>query len=112
VPGNAGRFPVFWAYVNHLPQVVTCHRVSEVIDGGPPLLHFPIKTTPTDTVWSITIKMMNFFPEIIERSIQLIDDGKSETLTLNIPETYGPRPTKKDVAHYRELLLRNRSKSD
>jgi len=109
VPGNAGRFPVFWAYLKGMPQVVTCHRVSEVIDGGAPLLHVPIQTTLQDSVWQITEKMMRRFPEIIERSMRLIDEGKSETMSLNIPEIYGPRPTQKDIALYRELLFRNRS---
>jgi len=110
VPGNAGRFPVFWAYLKNLPQFVTCHSVSEVVDGGKPILHVPIETLPEDSVWSITERIMHRFPEIMGHSISLIDEGKSEILSLTIPEFYGPRPTKKDIMQYRDLLLHRRSR--
>jgi methionyl-tRNA formyltransferase len=111
VPGNAGRFPVFWAFVKGFPQVVTCHRVTSVIDGGVPVLHYPIETSSADTVWTVTLKIRARFPEIIERAMQLIDDGRSEALELSIPRFYGPTPTSADVALYRRLLRDRRNTS-
>ncbi len=111
VPGNAGRFPVFWAYMKDLPQVVTCHRITEVIDGGTPVLHYRLDSPRTESVWDTTLKIRERFPEIIERAIHLIDDGASETFELSIPRFYGPPPSRSDVARYRELLRRARAES-
>lgn len=110
LPGNRGRFPLFWAYVKKLPQFITCHRISEEIDVGDSIYHCPLDAKPTDGVAELMEKTIRLFPEVMEKTISLIDSGKTEITQIPFPGFYGKRPTRTEIAAYEMELKRARAK--
>ncbi len=109
LPGNRGRFPMFWAYVKKIPQYITCHRVSEVIDGGESIYHHSLPNDPKFGVDELMMLTIDLFPEVMKRSISLIDENRRQTITIPFPNFYGKQPTGKEISEYHVELSRTRS---
>jgi hypothetical protein len=111
VPGNAGRYPAFWAHRKGLPQVLSVHRVNEKIDDGPAVLHHPLRSGSEVSVHELMLELLEVFPAVVVKTIQLIESGQREVMDVQFDHFYGPRPTQKEIAAYHRDLKRVKTAS-
>ena len=86
------------------PQFLTCHRIDETIDGGHPIYHYRLPLDETHGVKEMMEHLMAKFPAMLPHVIELLNDGRTETETLDWPSVYGPQPTGSEIKRYHASL--------
>ena len=79
LPKYRGRTPHVWAIINGEKQTgITVHKIDMGIDSGDILLQQKVDINKNDTGNDILIKYNNLYPDLIDKSIRLIEENKAK----------------------------------
>lgn len=79
LPRYGGFAPLNWALVNGEHEVgVTVHFMDDELDAGDIVLQQRVPVDPTDTATDLFHKTLPLFPDLILRSLELIESGRQD----------------------------------
>lgn len=79
LPRYGGFAPLNWALINGETEVgVTVHFMDDELDTGDIVLQQRVPVEPTDTATDLFHKTLPLFPELVLRSLELIESGKQD----------------------------------
>ncbi len=110
LPRNKGRFPIFWAFVRDEVQGMTCHRVSEEIDGGEIICQQVVACELSDDVASMLEKITLLSPSFFEEAFDRIVNNNPQQNLISGESFYGPTPTKDQIKSYQRIIHARRLK--
>lgn len=98
LPKYRGKNPLNWVLINGEKETgVTVHYINEGIDAGGILARKKIKIFQGDTAGSLQKKFVQAAPDLIERTIGLIRNGRARAIPQNEKEaSYYPPRTAED----------------
>ncbi len=110
LPRNKGRFPVFWAFMRHDPQGMTCHRIVEKIDAGEILCQTVVETSTKDDVATVLNKITKLSPSFFEEAFDRIMQNNPQKNLIPGDSFYGPTPSMDEIKTYHRIIHDRRSK--
>jgi len=100
LPQYRGPVPLFWQLKNNEKEsALTFHRMTEKVDAGEILIQQKYPIEPSDTIGTLSAKVTQIAPSLIQQLVQLIDQhGTDLPLTPQIGEgSSHPAPQQSDI---------------